>query len=104
MTRLLCVRLVLRTRLVERGQLAQGRIDREDFCKALERDLEAPGIVDLRDEADIGEGHVRAERIGAGLDARLDRLEAGVDPRGIPGVDRRLIELELVLEILERAG
>ena len=43
----------------------------------------------------------RTERIRAGLEQRLDRLEAGDHPGAVPFVDRRLIVAEL-LQIVQR--
>src|SRR6516165_2855030 len=59
------VRLVLRPRLVERH-------------------LEASGVCDLRHQADVGQRDLAAERVGAGTEQRLDRLEALEDPVVVP--------------------
>ena len=65
-------------------------------------DLEAPRVEHLRHEAKVGDRDVRAERVGAGPDQRLDRVEALHHPVPIPVVDRRLIVLQRAFEVVQR--
>ena len=57
------IRLVFRPRFVEGGQLVARRLDAEDFREFLERHFEPARIVDLRDQANIGDRDMRAERV-----------------------------------------
>jgi hypothetical protein len=100
---LLGVRLEFGAGGVEGGKLAQGGIHRGDSGEAIEGHLEAAGIVDLGDEADVGERHPGTEGIGAGPDQRLDGLEADDDPVLVPGLHGSLVGLEHVAEVVERA-
>src|SRR5271166_5585805 len=96
------VGLVLRPRLLECRKLPAGGIDGNDLWKAVERDLEAPRIVNLRHETNVGERDLVAERITLCADQRLDCVEAVDDPVAIPGIDLLLRLTELVLEIAQR--
>src|ERR1700722_4915209 len=96
------VRLVLRPRLVEGGELEAGGVDRDDLGKLVKRDVEAPCIGDLRNEADVSKADLRAIGVRSRPQQRLDRREADRDPMGVPGVDRLLVVLERVLEIEQR--
>src|SRR5262249_45145349 len=97
--RSLRVRLVLRPRPLEGGELSAGCIDRDDVGKALQRHLQPSRIVDLRHEADIGERDRAAQGVRAGPHHGLQRGEALEDPMMIPGIDLGLLLAELVLEV-----
>src|SRR4051794_24465329 len=92
----LCVRLVLRASLVEGWLLQAFGLHTYNVGKGLERHLQAPGIIHLRDETRVGKRHLSAERIGTGTDHLLQRLEALQYPMMIPGVDRRLLLAEFL--------
>src|SRR5262249_37926444 len=96
------VGLVFGPRLLEGDELGAGGIDRDDPREGVERDLEAPRIGDLRYQADVGERNVCAKGVGSGREHRLERSEAFEDPVVVPGVDRRLLLTELVLEVAQR--
>ena len=65
-------------------------------------DLEAARVEHLRHEAEVGERHMRAERVGAGPHQRLERVEALRHPVAIPVVGRRLVVLERTLQVVQR--
>ena len=88
--------------LSKAGSFRQAASTATIFGKAVERHLQPPRIEDLRHQADVGERHVRAAGIGAGRDHGLDRLEAFDHPMVVPGVDLRLLVLELTLDVLQR--
>src|SRR3984957_9886252 len=70
------VRLAFRAGSFEGGVPGCGVVGGDDVGEALQRHLEAARVGDLRHEADVGDGHVLAELIGARPDQGLDRLEA----------------------------
>ena len=76
---------------VESGKRKTGRVDADDLGKSLQRHFQAPGIVDLRHQAEIGQRDLVAAGIGRGPDQRFKRLEAGDDPVMVPGIDRALL-------------
>src|ERR1043166_812591 len=85
--------LVFRPRLVEGGKLEARGVDRGDLRILRHVDLEAPRIEHLRHEAEVRDGDVRAERVRARLDQRLDRVEALQHPMGVPLLRRLLFVL-----------
>src|SRR6516165_12609347 len=97
------VGLVLRPGLLEGSEFRARRIDRDDFGKSIEWHLQAPRVVDLRHQADVGEGDLAAEGIGRRAEHRFQWLEAVENPVVVPGVDLGLVLTQLVFEIAQRA-
>src|ERR1700682_2456218 len=100
------VRVVLGTRLVEGRQGEAGIVDRPDAREGVHRDLEAMGVGDLGDEADVGEGGVHAEAEdarGAFLELGFERGETIHDPVALPLVALRLFDAQLLAEVFEDA-
>src|SRR5215470_5906285 len=61
------VRLKVRARGVERGEPGGCCVYGDNAGKSIKRHVEAPGVGDLRHDADIGERHVAPERIRRGF-------------------------------------
>src|SRR5262249_36968526 len=97
------VRLKVGAGCDERGELRGCPVDRTNAGKAIERNVEAPGVGDLGHDADIGDRHVGSERVGRGPYQLLDRFEAGDNPVPVPFLDRALVGLDGVAQIAERA-
>ena len=71
----------------------------------VKRDVEAAGVVELRDEADVGGCRSVAAEEFAGFRRghRFERPKAFDDPVRVPGVDLFLRMAQLALEIFEDA-
>src|SRR5580704_10609520 len=98
------IRLVLGPRPVESRQRHAGGVHRNDFGKLVQWNLEPPRVVDLRHQAEVGDRHRFAAGIWPGLEQRFERLEAGDHPMMVPGIDRALLLVQLVLQVAQRAG
>src|SRR5215475_8929009 len=97
------VRLKVGAGCRERGELRGCRVDRNNAGKAIKRDVEAPGVGDLRHDADIRDRHMAPERVGRRPYQLLDRFEAGDYPVLVPFLDRALVGLDGVAQMAERA-
>ena len=100
---LFCVRLVFGARALESGKLEARGVGRDNLRKFVERHLQAPGIGDLRNEANVGHRNLRAAAIGSGRHQRFEGIETFNHPMMIPGVDCALLLAHLVLEIAQQA-
>src|SRR5689334_9194098 len=89
----------LRSRIDEGSDRRTPCLDGEDFRKAVERYVEAPRIVDLRNQGNIRQARLVAKTEGCRLDQYLDRGEAFQDPVPVPAVHGFLIMAELPAEI-----
>src|SRR2546429_6526159 len=69
------VGLILRPRPFEGRKPQAGRIDSDELGKLIQRHFQTPCVVDLWHQANIGERHCAAERIGARTHHRLQCLE-----------------------------
>ena len=76
-------------------------IDGDDFRKAIERNLQASRVGDLRHQTNVGDGDGATEGIGTRTDHGFERIETGEHPMTIPGVDLGLVLPELTLEIAQ---
>src|SRR3546814_2019921 len=68
-----------------------------------QRHLEAPRVIDLRDEAAVGDPGRVATKIAVVARHRLQSFEALRDPCRDPAVLRLLVETEVALQIFEHA-